>query len=211
MLDCPHDKIIFDVGHQAYAHKLVTGRLDDVRYAAHLRRPVRVSRSPTRAPTTCIRRVMPPTRCRWRSAWRRRANSRAATSKIVAVIGDAALSGGMAFEALNHIGQAQTPMVIILNDNEMSISRNVGALMKHLGYMRASPSVSPDARLACRRRSRAAGAFGSALANFGRNMKESMKQFVHSALHDLRAAGHPVHGAHRRSRHRRCSRRRSPS
>ena len=83
----------------------------------------------------------------------------------------------MAFEALNHIGQAQTPMVIILNDNEMSISRNVGALMKHLGYMRATPQYR-QTRDSVQEALESSGAFGSALANFGRNVKESMKQFV---------------------------------
>ena len=83
----------------------------------------------------------------------------------------------MAFEALNHIGQAQTPMVIILNDNEMSISRNVGALMKHLGYMRATPQYR-QTRDSVQEALESSGAFGNALANFGRNMKESMKQFV---------------------------------
>ena len=102
----------------------------------------------------------------------------------------------MAFEALNHIGQAQTPMVIILNDNEMSISRNVGALMKHLGYMRATPSIVRRATR-CRKKLESSGPFGTALANFGRN--EGIDEAVrHSALDDLRAAGHPVHGAHRR-------------
>ena len=91
--------------------------------------------------------------------------------KIVAVIGDAALSGGMAFEALNHIGQAQTPMVIILNDNEMSISRNVGALMKHLGNMRASTQYR-QTRDSVQEKLESSGALGTALANFGRNMKE---------------------------------------
>ena len=68
MLDCPRDRFIFDVGHQAYAHKLVTAASP-------------ASRSPARAPTTCIPRAMPPTRFRWRSAWRRHATSRAATTR----------------------------------------------------------------------------------------------------------------------------------
>ena len=69
MLDCPHDKIVFDVGHQAYAHKLITGRsMISARCAPMAACPG--FRSPTRAPTTCIRRVMRPTRCRWRSVWR---------------------------------------------------------------------------------------------------------------------------------------------
>ena len=83
----------------------------------------------------------------------------------------------MAFEALNYIGQAQLPMVIILNDNEMSISRNVGALMKHLGYLRTSSSYRTT-RDRVQEAMEQSGALGSALMHFGRNAKESMKQFV---------------------------------
>ena len=92
-----------------------------------------------------------------------------ADQKVVALIGDAALSGGMAFEALNNIGQAQTPMVIILNDNEMSISHNVGALMKHLGYMRAS-SQYRQARDNVQEHLESSGPEGKAITNFGRSM-----------------------------------------
>ena len=176
LLDCPTDKLVFDVGHQAYAHKLVTGRQDgfetlrtyggvsgfpkpdespyDVHPSGH------ASDSLSTALGLALARDL-----------------RGTHERIVAVIGDAALSGGMAFEALNHIGQAQSPMVIILNDNEMSISRNVGALMKHLGYMRASAQYR-QTRDSVQEKLERSGRFGSAMANFGRNMKESMKQFV---------------------------------
>ena len=138
MLDCPHDKIVFDVGHQAYAHKLITGRLDDfgtLRTYGGLSGFPKPDESPydvhpSGHASDSLSVALGLAQARELSG---------GDEKIVAVIGDAALSGGMAFEALNHIGQAQTPMVIILNDNEMSISRNVGALMKHLGYMRATP------------------------------------------------------------------------
>ena len=176
LLDCPTDKLVFDVGHQAYAHKLVTGRLDlfdtlrtyggvsgfpkpdespyDVHPSGHASDSLSVALGLAKA-----------------------RDLRGGTEKVVAVIGDAALSGGMAFEALNHIGQAQTPLVIILNDNEMSISRNVGALMKHLGYMRASTQYR-QTRDSLQEKLESSGPFGTALANFGRNMKDSMKQFV---------------------------------
>lgn len=176
LLDCPTDKLVFDVGHQAYAHKLLTGRQDafdtlrcyggvsgfpkpgeseyDVHPSGH------ASDSLSTALGLALARDL-----------------RGTHERIVAVIGDAALSGGMAFEALNHIGQAQTPMVIILNDNEMSISRNVGALMKHLGYMRAS-SQYRQTRDSVQEKLESSGWLGNAMANFGRNMKESMKQFV---------------------------------
>lgn len=176
MLDCPHDKIVFDVGHQAYAHKLITGRLDDfstLRTYGGLsgfpkpdESPFDVHPSGHASDSLSVALGLAEAR-----------DLSGGDEKIVAVIGDAALSGGMAFEALNHIGQAQTPMVIILNDNEMSISRNVGALMKHLGYMRASTQYR-QTRDSVQEVLESSGALGTALANFGRNMKESMKQFV---------------------------------
>ena len=176
MLDCPHDKIVFDVGHQAYAHKLITGRLDDfgtLRTYGGLSGFPKPDESPydvhpSGHASDSLSVALGLAQARELSG---------GDEKIVAVIGDAALSGGMAFEALNHIGQAQTPMVIILNDNEMSISRNVGALMKHLGYMRATPQYR-QTRDSVQEALESSGAFGSALANFGRNVKESMKQFV---------------------------------
>lgn len=176
LLDCPHDKLLFDVGHQAYAHKLITGRLsefDTLRTYGGVSGFPKPSESafdvhPSGHASDSLSVALGLAKAR---------DLRGGDEKVVAVIGDAALSGGMAFEALNHIGQAQTPMVIILNDNEMSISRNVGALMKHLGYIRASNQYR-QTRDKMQERMEKSGALGSALTNFGRNMKESMKQFV---------------------------------
>ena len=200
MMDCPHDKIVFDVGHQAYAHKLITGRLDEFRtlrtygglsgFPKPDESPYDVHPSGHASDSLSVALGLAEAR-----------ELRGSDEKIVAVIGDAALSGGMAFEALNHIGQAQTPMVIILNDNEMSISRNVGALMKHLGYMRATPQYR-QTRDSVQEALESSGAFGNALANFGRNMKEVDEAVRHPAHDDLRAARHHLHGAHRRSRYR---------
>ncbi len=176
LLDCPDDKIVFDVGHQAYAHKLLTGRLDafeTLRSYGGISGFPKPSESdydthPSGHASDSLSTALGLALAR---------DLRGSHERIVALIGDAALSGGMAFEALNHIGQAQTPMVIILNDNEMSISRNVGALMKHLGYMRAS-SQYRQTRDSVQERLESSGRFGTAMANFGRNIKESMKQFV---------------------------------
>lgn len=176
MLDCPHDKLVFDVGHQAYAHKLVTGRLDEFKtlrsygglsgFTKPDESPYDVHPSGHASDSLSVALGLAQAR-----------ELSGGDEKIVAVIGDAALSGGMAFEALNHMGQTQTPMVIILNDNEMSISRNVGALMKHLGYMRASTQYR-ETRDFVQEKMEKSGPFGTALANFGRNMKESLKQFI---------------------------------
>lgn len=176
MINCPRDKFIFDVGHQAYAHKLVTGRLkefstlrtygglsgfpkpDESPYDVHPSGHASDSLSVALG-LACARDL------------------RGGKEKIVTLIGDAALSGGMAFEALNNIGQAQTPMVIILNDNEMSISRNVGALVKHFGNMRASVRYR-QTRDGVQEILENSGAIGNALVDFGRNSKEAIKQFV---------------------------------
>ncbi|MEG0375723.1 MAG: 1-deoxy-D-xylulose-5-phosphate synthase [Raoultibacter sp.] len=176
LLDCPKDRLVFDVGHQAYAHKLLTGRLEEFEslrcyggisgFPKPSESPYDVHPSGHASDSLSVALGLALAR-----------DLRKSDERIVAVIGDAALSGGMAFEALNHIGQEQTPMVIILNDNEMSISRNVGALMKHLGYMRTS-SQYRHTRDTVQERLESSGRFGYAMANLGRNLKESMKQFV---------------------------------
>lgn len=176
LLDCPRDHFVFDVGHQAYSHKLVTGRLDEFRtlrtyhglsgFPKPEESPYDVHPSGHASDSLSVALGLAKAR-----------DLVGGDEKVVALIGDAALSGGMAFEALNHIGQDQTSMVIILNDNEMSISRNVGALMKHLGYMRASTQYR-QTRDSVQEKLEKSGPLGTALANFGRNMKESMKQFV---------------------------------
>lgn len=176
LLDTPKDKLVFDVGHQAYAHKLVTGRLGDfdtlrsyggisgfpkpdespydVHPSGHASDSLSVATGLAKA------RVLSGT-----------------DEKVVAVIGDAALSGGMAFEALNYMGAEQLPLVVILNDNERSISRNVGALMKHLGYMRTTAEYR-DARDSFQELLETRAPLGRAVARFGKNMKESIKQMV---------------------------------
>lgn len=175
VLNCPKDKIVFDVGHQAYAHKLLTGR----REAFSTQRTFGgISGFPK--PSESLYDVHPSGHASDSLSvalgLAKARDVRGSDEKIVAIIGDAAIAGGMAFEALNHIGQAQTPMVIILNDNEMSISRNVGALMKHFGAMRASAQYQ-QTRDSVQDALEHSGNAGRALVHFGRTMKDSMKQF----------------------------------
>lgn len=176
LLDCPHDKFVFDVGHQSYAHKLVTGRLAEfcsLRTHGGLsgfpkpeESPFDVHPSGHASDSLSVAYGLAEAR-----------DLRGDDQKIVALIGDASLAGGMAFEALNQIGQSQTPMVIILNDNEMSISRNVGALMKHLGYMRTTTEYR-QARDTIQERMERSGPLSRALMKVGRNMKDSMKHMA---------------------------------
>lgn len=176
MIDCPHDKFVFDVGHQAYAHKIVTGRLKQF---STLRQYGGISGFPKPSESPCDVHPSGHASDSLSVAYGIAAarDLSGGDEKVVALIGDAALSGGMAFEALNSIGQTQTPMVIILNDNEMSISRNVGALVKHLGAVRASAQYR-ETRDTLQQRLEQIGPAGKALVNLGRNVKESMKQFI---------------------------------
>lgn len=176
LLDAPKDKLIFDVGHQAYAHKLITGRRDrfDTLRSYH---GISGFPRPSESPYDVHPSGHASDSLSVATGLAKARKIKGTDEKIVAIIGDAALSGGMAFEALNYMGQEQLPIVIILNDNEMSISRNVGALMKHLGNMRTTTQYR-NAREAVQERLESSGAAGRAMAQFGKNMKESMKQFV---------------------------------
>lgn len=181
MLDTPKDKLVFDVGHQAYAHKLVTGRrdaFDTLRQYKGLSGFPRPNESeydshPSGHASDSLSVASGLAKAKMLSG---------SDEKIVAVIGDAALGGGMAFEALNYIGSNQLPMVIILNDNEMSISKNVGALMKHLGNLRAHSSYR-DTREALQEKLEQSGKMGNAIVEFGRRMKDSTKHmFIPQAM-----------------------------
>ena len=176
VLDCPDDKILFDVGHQSYAHKLLTGRLQEF---GTLRTYEGISgfTKPSESPYDMHYAGHASDSLSVASGLAKARDLSGGKNAVVAVIGDGALSGGMAFEALNHIGHDQTRMIIILNDNEMSISRNVGALMRHLGYMRTS-SQYRNTRDSVQEMLESTGRVGQGLVSFGRNIKESLKHFV---------------------------------
>jgi len=138
VFDTPEDKIIWDVGHQAYTHKLVTGRAKDFH---------------TLRQFGGISGYIAP----WESEYDHFAVGHAGTSlsaalgfakardlkgekyKVIAVIGDGALTSGMALEALNQIGYLNTDLIVVLNDNEHSISPNVGAIALYLAKLRKHP------------------------------------------------------------------------
>jgi 1-deoxy-D-xylulose-5-phosphate synthase len=144
VLDSPRDKIIWDVGHQCYAHKLLTGRRE--RFHT-LRQPGGLSGFTSRAESphdpygaghgsTSIAAALGFAKAR---------DLRGGDEKVVAVVGDGALTGGLALAALNQVGALQVDMLVVLNDNEMSISPNVGALSGHLARLRAA-LVEPAVR-----------------------------------------------------------------
>lgn len=137
VFDTPRDKIIFDVGHQAYTHKLITGR-----YAAFdtLRTYGGLSGFPRRCESEydCFEAGHASTAISAALGYARARDARGEDHHVIAVVGDGALTGGMCYEALNDCGNSKTRMILVLNDNEMSIAQNVGALSKHLSHLRAS-------------------------------------------------------------------------
>ncbi|MGG4553028.1 1-deoxy-D-xylulose-5-phosphate synthase [Paenibacillus humicus] len=176
----PRDKFIFDVGHQAYVHKILTGRMDqfdtlrkhnglcgfvkrcesehDVWEAGHS------STSLSAAMGMALARDL-----------------KGGDNKVVAIIGDGALTGGMAFEALNHIGHEQKDLMVILNDNEMSIAPNVGAMHNYLtkirsdkNYLRAKDEVEQLLKKI--------PAIGGKLAKTVERLKDSLKYAMVSGV-----------------------------
>ncbi len=137
VFDYKQDKIVFDVGHQAYSYKLLTGRFDrfnTLRQKDGISGFPRISESPydafdTGHSSTSISAAMGIARAR---------DLEGKKYNVVSIIGDGALTGGLAYEAINDLGHSKTRMIIILNDNEMSIDKNVGGLSKHLSKLRIS-------------------------------------------------------------------------
>lgn len=133
----PEDKIVWDVGHQSYTHKLLTGRKDGFE---NLRRFGGMSGFPKRAESDCDAFDTGHSSTSI-SAALGMAKSRdllGGNHKIFAVIGDGALSNGMAYEAMNNAARLKSNLVIVLNDNQMSISKNVGGMSSYLGKIRTS-------------------------------------------------------------------------
>lgn len=140
-LDAPEDKIVWDVGHQAYAHKILTGRRDrfkTIRQFGGLSGFPNINESEYDTFTvghgsTSISSALGLAKAR---------DLKGADYKVAAVIGDGSLVGGMAFEALNHAGHSKTNMLVILNDNEMSISPSVGAISRYLNKILTNPTYN---------------------------------------------------------------------
>jgi 1-deoxy-D-xylulose-5-phosphate synthase len=141
VFDSPKDKIIWDVGHQSYVHKLITGRRDGFKtlreYGGMAGFPKKKESEhdpfETGHSSTSISAALGIACAR---------DLAGEKFKVVAVIGDGALSGGMALEALNQAGDIKNDLLVVLNDNEMSINENVGGLAAYLGRVRTDPKYT---------------------------------------------------------------------
>lgn len=136
-LELPKDKLIWDVGHQAYVHKILTGRM---REFSTLRKLDGISGFPKVSENPCdtFNTGHSSTSISVALGMAKARDIRGGDEKVVAVIGDGALSGGLAFEALNNAEQLKSNLLIVLNDNKMSISKNVGGMSSYLGKMRTN-------------------------------------------------------------------------
>ena len=182
LLDSPTDKILWDVGHQAYPHKILTGRRDrlatirqygglapfcsrdesehDIMGAGHASTSIGYA--------VGIKEGM-----------RHLAGEHAggADGKVVAVIGDGSMTGGVAFEAIGQAGGLGTPIVVVLNDNGMSIAPNVGALSRYFNRVRLNPKLWHARAEVEGGLARLPGGIGSAFERLGPQLKESIKAF----------------------------------
>jgi 1-deoxy-D-xylulose-5-phosphate synthase len=147
VLESPRDKILWDVGHQAYPHKVLTGRRDQLPSIRHYG-----GLAPFLSRAESEHDIMgaghASTAASYavgiKEAMRKRAqlgieSPEHPDARVVAVVGDGAMTGGVAFEALHNAGGLDTPIVIVLNDNGMSISPNVGALSRYFNRLRLNP------------------------------------------------------------------------
>ena len=134
-LDLPQDKIVWDVGHQCYTHKILTGRKNDF---DNLRKFGGMSGFPKKSEsdTDCFDTGHSSNSISAGLGMVKARDLRGENYTVVSVIGDGALTGGMAFEALNNAAKLETNFIIILNDNNMSISESIGGMSKYLGHIR---------------------------------------------------------------------------
>ncbi len=172
----PKDKIIWDVGHQSYVHKILTGRQDGfktLRQSDGMSGFPKLSESKhdgfgTGHSSTSISVAMGMATAR---------DLKGEDNSVIAVIGDGSMTGGMAFEALNHAGRGNTNLIVILNDNEMSISENVGGLSKYLMKIRTDKNYL-DAKQDIQKILRKIPVVGQTMVKAVRRTKDGLKTLL---------------------------------
>ena len=176
VFNMPKDKIVWDVGHQSYVHKILTGRREQFKT---LRKLDGISGFPkineseydsfnTGHSSTSISAALGMARAR---------DLKGENNQVIAVIGDGALTGGMALEALNDAGFSQTKMTVILNDNEMSISKNVGGLNMFLSKLRTK-KLYKKSNISIKRVLNKVPIIGKPMVRIIQRIKRSIKQLV---------------------------------
>jgi 1-deoxy-D-xylulose-5-phosphate synthase len=176
VFNTPEDKIIWDVGHQCYTHKILTGRREQFET---LRQDGGISGFPSRKESVfdvfdtghasnSISVAVGLAEAKKKSH---------SNNKVLAVIGDGSLTGGMAFEALNHAGHLKSEIIVVLNDNEMSISKNIGALSSHLNKIMTGEFMS-NVREEIKSRIKNLPGVGDKVYKVVRHVEEAIKGLV---------------------------------
>ncbi len=189
VFDTPDDRLVWDVGHQAYPHKILTGRRARM---STLRQKDGVAAFPRRSESEYDTFGVGHSSTSISAALGMAIASRLQGSerKSIAVIGDGALTAGMAFEALNHAPEVAANMLVILNDNDMSISRNVGGLSNYLAKILSSRTYSSM-------REGSKGAFAPARRLGNRTSHRRIRQRHAGPGHTFRRAGLELHRPYR--------------
>ena len=177
LLDSPRDKVLWDVGHQAYPHKLLTGRRDElhtIRKYGGLAPFCSIFESPHDIMGAGHASTSVSYAVGLKEAMRR---GHGEDGKVVAVIGDGALTGGVAFEALHNAGGLDEPIVIVVNDNGMSIAPNVGALSRLFNRIRMNPRLHKAREDVETTLAKLPAGIGERFERFGPIFKESLKAY----------------------------------
>lgn len=179
--DSPTDRIVWDVGHQAYAWKLLTGRNDvfpTLRQSGGISGFLKRSESPhdhfgAGHAGTAVSAALGMATAR---------DLRGQTHKVVAVVGDGALTCGLSYEGMNNAGHSDRDIIIVLNDNGMSISPNVGGIAKMLGSIVANPKTNAIREQLKHLTFKLGGVFGDGVVEFARNLEESAKNLFSQGM-----------------------------
>lgn len=176
VFDLPKDKLIWDVGHQSYTHKILTGRKDGFET---LRREGGISGFPKRSESDCdvFDTGHSSTSISAGVGYVRARELKKENYSVVSIIGDGALTGGMAYEALNNAASLKSNFIIVLNDNEMSITENVGGMSSYLSGLRTASAYTDFKRDVTKALNRIPG-IGPGMVDAMRKTKSSIKQII---------------------------------
>lgn len=176
VFDLPKDKLIWDVGHQSYTHKILTGRKDGFET---LRREGGISGFPKRSESDCdvFDTGHSSTSISAGVGYVRARELKKENYSVVSIIGDGALTGGMAYEALNNAASLKSNFIIVLNDNEMSITENVGGMSSYLSGLRTASAYTGFKMDVTKALNRIPG-IGPGMVDTMRKTKSSIKQII---------------------------------
>ena len=176
IFNVPEDKIIWDVGHQSYVHKVITGRREQLKNIRKLNGIAGFPKTKENE-ADCFNTGHSSTSISAALGMARARDLQGKENSVIAVIGDGALTGGMALEALNDAGFSKSKMTVILNDNEMSISPNVGGLNKFLGKLRTKKLYTRTNNL-IKKQITAIPVIGKPTVKIIQKIKRAIKQLV---------------------------------